>query len=78
MKTKWGSCNCKPIGRVWLNLELAKKPVACLEYIVVHELAHLLERRHDDRFVALMSRVMPQWQVYRAELNDAPLGHEVW
>jgi predicted metal-dependent hydrolase len=77
MKTKWGSCSIEA-GRIWINLELAKKPLHCLEYIVVHEMTHLLVRHHDDQFVALMSRVMPQWQVYRAELNDAPLGHEVW
>lgn len=77
MKTKWGSCSIDA-GRIWINLELAKKPLHCLEYIVVHEMTHLLVRHHDDQFVALMSRVMPQWQVYRAELNDAPLGHEVW
>jgi predicted metal-dependent hydrolase len=77
MKTKWGSCT-PTARRIWFNLELAKKPAMCLEYIAVHELVHLLVRHHDDQFVALMSRVMPQWQVYRAELNDAPLGHEVW
>ncbi|WP_202943502.1 M48 metallopeptidase family protein [Geobacter metallireducens] len=64
--------------RIWLNLELAKKPAPCLEYIVVHELAHLLERHHSDRFTALMDRFMPQWRLYRDELNRAPLGHEAW
>ena len=77
MKTKWGSCS-SGTGRIWINLELAKKPAHCLEYIVVHEMMHLLVRHHDDQFVAQMNRVMPQWQLYRAELNDAPLGHEVW
>ena len=77
MKTKWGSCSIDA-GRIWINLELAKKPLHCLEYIVVHEMTPLLVRHHDDQFVVLMSRVMPQWQVYRAELNDAPLGHAVW
>lgn len=77
MKTKWGSCN---IGarRIWLNLELIKKPVHCLEYVVVHELVHLLERRHNARFTAYMNRFMPQWQLYRDELNRAPLGDAVW
>ena len=77
MKTKWGSCN--PISRrVWFNLELAKNPVLCLEYIVVHELVHLLERHHDERFMALMEKHMPQWRQYRKMLSVTPLGHEEW
>lgn len=77
MKTKWGSCN--PISRrVWLNLELAKKPVVCLEYIIVHELAHLIERNHTDRFLALMDRYLPNWRGCRRLLNSGVLGHEVW
>jgi predicted metal-dependent hydrolase len=77
MKTKWGACNIKA-GRIWLNLELAKKPVQCLEYIVVHELLHLLERHHNDRFTALMDQHLSNWRVYRDELNQAPLGYETW
>lgn len=77
MKTKWGACNTAA-RRIWLNLELAKKPAHCLEYIVVHELVHLLERSHSDRFMDLMDRFMPQWRLYRDELNRAPLGHEAW
>lgn len=77
MKTKWGSCN-PTAKRLWLNLELAKKPVLCLEYIVVHELVHLLERNHSDRFTALMERFMPNWRVCRETLNSGVLGHEVW
>lgn len=77
MKTRWGTCNPK-VGRVWLNLELAKKPVRCLEYIVVHELVHLLERRHDGRFIALMDKHLPQWRARQQELNAAPLAHETW
>ena len=77
MKTKWGSCNAEA-RRIWLNLELAKKPVQCLEYIVVHELVHLLERRHSDQFSALMDRHLPDWRSRRALLNGAPLGHEEW
>lgn len=77
MKTKWGSCNAKA-GRIWLNLELAKKPAKCVEYIIVHELAHLKERRHNERFLELMSRFMPRWRMYREELNRAPLGHDSW
>jgi predicted metal-dependent hydrolase len=77
MKTKWGSCN---VGarRIWLNLELAKKPARCLEYLVVHELVHLLERHHNDRFTAIMDKSLPQWRLYRDELNAAPLAHEAW
>jgi len=77
MKTRWGTCNTEA-RRVWLNLELAKKPVQCLEYILVHELAHLIERHHNDRFVALMNKHLPQWRRYRQELNSAPLAHETW
>ena len=77
MKTKWGSCN-PASRRVWFNLELAKKPVPCLEYIVVHELAHLLERHHNDRFTALMDTHLPQWRQYRETLSASPLGHEDW
>jgi hypothetical protein len=77
MKTKWGACNME-VCRVWLNLELAKKPVPCLEYIIVHELVHLLERHHNDNFNAIMKQVLPQWRMRRAELNAAPLAHETW
>ena len=77
MKTKWGSCN-SAARRVWFNLELAKKPVACIEYIVVHELAHLVERRHDDRFTALMDGCLPRWRQQRELLNRSPLAHEEW
>ena len=77
MKTKWGSCNVAA-RRIWLNLELAKKPVQCLEYIVVHELVHLLERNHCERFTSLMDRHLPDWRSRRNQLNAAPLGHEAW
>jgi predicted metal-dependent hydrolase len=77
MKTKWGSCNHLS-GNIRLNTELAKKPPECLEYIVVHEMAHLLERKHNDRFSALMDTFMPLWRNHREELNRAPLGHEEW
>lgn len=77
MKTKWGSCN--PISkRLWFNLELAKKPVQCLEYIVVHELIHLLERNHTERFTSLMDLHLPNWRTRREMLNRSPLGHESW
>jgi predicted metal-dependent hydrolase len=77
MKTRWGTCNVDA-RRIWLNLELAKKPVPCLEYIIVHEMVHLLERDHSDRFVGPMDRYLPQWRLYQDELNAAPLAHEKW
>lgn len=77
MRTKWGSCNSLT-GTVRLNTELAKKPRECLEYIVVHELAHLLERKHGDRFVALMDGFLPQWKAARQKLNQIPVRHEDW
>ena len=77
MKTRWGTCNTEA-RRIWINLELAKKSPACLEYIVVHELVHLIERRHNERFRELMDRYLPQWRMYRDELNHAPLAHEDW
>jgi predicted metal-dependent hydrolase len=77
MKTKWGTCNIKA-RRIWLNLELAKKPPHSLEYIVVHEMAHLLEKGHGDRFKKLMDQFLPQWRQYREELNRSPLGWEEW
>ena len=77
MKTLWGSCNVEA-KRIWLNLELAKKPESCLVYILVHEMVHLLERAHNDRFRELMDSFLPQWRAYRDELNRAPLVHENW
>lgn len=77
MKTKWGACTVNA-RRIWVNLELAKKPVQCLEYIVVHELCHLLERHHTERFTAIMDQHLPQWRSRRQELNSAPLAHESW
>ena len=77
MKTKWGTCNVEA-GRIWLNLELVKKPPRCLEYIVVHELVHLLERHHNERFVAYMDEYLPQWRACRDELNEGILGHTKW
>lgn len=77
MKTKWGSCN--PGSRsIRLNTNLAKKPREFIEYIVVHEMAHLLVRRHDDRFEALMDRHLPNWRVLRQTLNSTPLSHTDW
>jgi predicted metal-dependent hydrolase len=77
MKTKWGACSVDT-RRIWLNLELAKNPVQRLEYLIVHELTHLIERHHDDRFVSLMDRHLPQWRHHRRALNEAPLGHADW
>lgn len=72
MKTKWGTCNLQA-KRIWLNLELAQKNQHCLEYVVVHEMVHLLERNHGDRFIALMDKFLPNWRLYKDELNRAPL-----
>jgi predicted metal-dependent hydrolase len=72
MKTRWGTCNPRA-RRIWLNLELAKKPPECLEYVVVHEMAHLLEPRHNARFHALMDTFLPAWREHRETLNRLPL-----
>ena len=77
MKTKWGTCNAEA-GRIWINLELAKKSADCLEYVVLHELVHLTVRRHDDQFFEIMDKHLPRWRILRAELNGLPLAHEVW
>jgi predicted metal-dependent hydrolase len=77
MKTRWGSCNAVS-GTLRLNTELAKKPRECLEYILVHEMVHLLEPTHNGRFVALMDQYMPNWRMCRDELNRLPVRHESW
>lgn len=77
MKTKWGSCNIQA-GRIWINLELAKKPPECVEYILVHELVHLLERHHNERFKSLMDKHLPDWRERRDLLNSLPLAYEDW
>lgn len=77
MKTKWGSCT-PGSGYIRLNTDLAKKPPECLEYIVVHELVHLLEPTHNERFVRLMDQYLPHWQHLRAQLNNLPVRHEDW
>ena len=74
MKTRWGSCNIKA-RRIWLNLELIKKPACCLEYIIVHEMVHLLERLHNDRFVTYMDEFMPHWRQCQDELNKTLLAY---
>ena len=77
MKTKWGSCN-RESRHIWFNLELAKKHPNCLEYIVVHEMTHYLERKHGERFASLMDQRLPDWELRRTELNGAPLAEEEW
>jgi predicted metal-dependent hydrolase len=77
MKTKWGSCSPSSHS-IRLNTDLAKKPRECLEYIVVHEMLHLLEPTHNERFVALMGRYLPTWHECRAALNQLPVRHEHW
>jgi len=77
MKIKWGSCNIEK-KRIWLNLELAKKPIHCLEYIIVHEMVHLSERHHNDRFLYYMDTYLPNWKQLRTELNKLPVSHADW
>lgn len=77
MKTKWGSCNIEE-KRIWINLELAKKPDRCLEYIIVHEMIHLLERHHNDRFQYYIDTYLPNWKQLKAELNKLPVSHADW
>jgi predicted metal-dependent hydrolase len=77
MKTRWGGCN-PDARRIWFNVDLAKKPAPCLEYLVVHELAHLIERHHSDGFTTIMDKHLPHWRLHREELNAAPLGDERW
>ena len=77
MKTKWGGCNHRA-GHIRLNAELVKKPKDLLEYVVVHELLHLVEPTHSERFVALLDQHYPAWREARAELNELPLAAETW
>lgn len=77
MKTKWGNCNPRTRA-VRLNADLAKKPREFLEYIIVHEMVHLLEPTHNARFIALMDRFMPKWESFRQALNRLPVRHESW
>jgi predicted metal-dependent hydrolase len=77
MKTKWGSCNIER-RRIWLNLEMAKKPTECLEYILVHELVHLYERNHNQRFMKLLDQFLPNWRTNKKTLNTSPLSKENW
>jgi len=77
MKTKWGTCN-REAKRIWLNLELTKKPFHCIEYIIVHELLHLIERKHNDKFIAHMNNYLPEWKHFKNELNQLPVSHVEW
>ena len=77
MKTKWGTCNIEQ-KRIWINLELAKKPLHCLEYIIVHEIIHLFERHHNARFLLLMEKYLPKWKYSKEELNRLPVSHGEW
>lgn len=77
MKTRWGTCH-QEASRIWLNLELAKKPIGCIEYVVVHELVHLIERKHNERFMDLMTGYLPKWRSAKEELNRLMLSHEKW
>lgn len=77
MKTRWGTCSQKA-GRIWLNLELAKKPIVTIEYIIVHELLHLIERKHNEVFVRLMDKHIPKWRSVKEDLNRFVLAHEKW
>lgn len=77
MKTKWGTCNIEQ-KRIWINLELAKKPTPCLEYIVVHEMIHLLERHHNDHFLSYIEKFIPKWKQLKDELNKLPVSHGEW
>ena len=77
MRTRWGTCN-RDQKKVCLNLELAKKPEHCIEYIIVHEMVHLLEKNHTDKFKAYMNKFMPKWRLYKEELNKSLLGDVKW
>lgn len=74
MTTRWGTCNVKTC-KIWLNLQLAKKPIDCLEYVILHELAHLEVKNHNEQFIAIMDRHMPNWREIRKKLNDQILDY---
>ena len=77
MKTKWGTCNPED-GRIWLNLELAKKTLCCIDYVFVHELIHLIEKKHSERFIQVLKSALPHWQYNKDELNKQALGYSTW
>lgn len=75
MKTNWGTCNIEK-GSILINLELAKKPLHCLEYVILHEMVHLLERHHNERFLYYMDTFLPNWKQIRSELNKLPITQD--
>jgi predicted metal-dependent hydrolase len=77
MKTKWGTCN-NDMKRIWLNLELAKKPLHCIEYVITHELVHLVERNHTEKFLKILDKIYPKWELSKEELNQGILGYFEW
>ena len=77
MKTKWGTCNVKE-KRIWFNLELVKKPIEYIEYILAHEMIHLIERNHNDQFIIYLNKFIPKWRHYKEELNRSALGYVDW
>lgn len=77
MRTKWGTCSVRA-RRIWLNVEIARRPQRCVEYLLVHELVHLLEAKHGPKFVAIMDQHLPSWRRLRSLLNDGPLAHQNW
>ena len=77
MKTRWGTCNSRA-KRIWLNSELAKKPIECIEYVLIHEMVHLLVKGHGSKFQAYMDSFLPKWKYVREELNRTALGHVEW
>ena len=77
MKTRWGTCNSKR-ARILINLELAKKPITCVDYVVAHELLHLVEKKHNDKFVSLMTKYIPKWRGIKEDLNRFMLSYEEW
>lgn len=77
MKTKWGSCNHRA-GHIRLNTELVKKPKDLLEYVIVHEMIHLIEPTHNERFISLLNKHYPTWREARVELNELPIAAEIW
>ncbi|MEY8338596.1 SprT family zinc-dependent metalloprotease [Lachnospiraceae bacterium 62-35] len=74
MTTKWGTCNTST-GKIWLNLQLAKKPIECLEYVILHELAHLKVKHHGVEFIAILDQYMPYWREYKKQLNESKLDY---
>ena len=77
MKTKWGTCNVNA-KRIWFNTELAKKSIECIEYVLIHEMLHLIERNHNEKFIVYMDKFLPKWRHLREELNRSAFGYIEW